>query len=76
MLLTKQSGKGTSLPCRNLDSPLWHLLEEEASGQQVGALGLPFFAVQGAVQPSERGESGPGGRETGMKTLGAATCVV
>lgn len=49
MLLTKQSGKGTSLPCRNLDSSLWHLLEEEASGQQVGALGLPFFVVQGAV---------------------------
>lgn len=76
MLLTKQRGKGTSLPCRNLHALLWHLLEQGASGQQVGTLGLVFFADQGAVQPWESGESGSGGRETSMETLGAAICVV
>lgn len=48
-LLTEQSGKGTSLPCRNLHSPLLHPPEKGASGQQAGTLGLAFFVAQGAA---------------------------
>lgn len=73
MLVTKQSGKGTSLPCRNDHSPLWHLW---TSSRNSWAGFLCSSGSCSAVQPWERGDSGPRGRENSMETLGAATCVV